>query len=115
MIGLFAAVMVVNAFAAVVAGRRAELQRLRLLGATSTQVERSVLAEAAVVAAIGVLLGLVASLATIVPFAVARDEGVVPDGQLWLPPLLVAATVALTLLAARSAVRRLGPLTGAVR
>ena len=115
MVALFAAVMVVNAFAAVVAGRRAELQRLRQLGATSTQVERSVLAEAAIVAGIGVVLGLVASLATIVPFAVARDEGLVPDGQLWLPPLLVAGTVALTLLAARSAVRRLGPLTGAVR
>lgn len=115
MIALFAAVMVVNAFAAVVAGRRQELRRLRLLGATTTQVERSVLAEAGIVAGIGVLLGLVASLATVVPFAVARDEGVVPDGQLWLPPLLVAATVALTLLAARSAVHRLGPLTGATR
>ena len=115
MIALFAAVMVVNAFAAVTAGRRAELERLRLLGATSPQVERSVLAEAAIVAGIGVVLGLVASLATVVPFAVARHEGVVPDGQLWLPPLLVAGTVLLTLLSARSAVRRLGPLTGAVR
>jgi putative ABC transport system permease protein len=115
MIGLFAAVMVINAFAALVAGRRQELQRLRLLGATTNQVERSVLVEASIVAAIGVVLGLVASLATIVPFAVARHEGVVPDGQLWLPPLLVAAAIALTLLSARSAVRRLGPLTGAVR
>jgi putative ABC transport system permease protein len=115
MVALFAAVMVVNAFAAVIAGRRTELQRLRQLGATSAQVERSILAEAAIVAGIGVLLGLLASLATVVPFAIARDEGVVPDGQLWLPPLLVAATVALTLLSARSAVRRLGPLTGAVR
>lgn len=115
MIVVFAAVVVVNAFAAVVAGRRAELQRLRLLGATATQVERSVLAEAGIVAGIGVLLGLLASLATVVPFAVARDEGVVPDGQLWLPALVAVATVALTLAAARSAVRRLGPLTGAVR
>jgi putative ABC transport system permease protein len=115
MIALFAAVMVVNAFAAVVAGRRAELRQLRLLGATPTQVQRSVVAEAAIVAGIGVTLGLVASVATIVPFAVARHEGVVPDGQLWLPPVLVAATVALTLLAARSAVRRSGALSGAVR
>jgi putative ABC transport system permease protein len=115
MIALFAAIMVVNAFAAVVAGRRQELQRLRLLGATPTQVQRSVVAEAGIVAGIGVLLGLVASLATIVPFAVARDEGVVPDGQLWLPPLLVAGAVLLTLASARSAVRRLGPLSGAAR
>jgi putative ABC transport system permease protein len=115
MIAVFAAVIVVNAFAAVVAGRRTELQRLRLLGATPAQVERSVLAEAGIVAAIGVVLGLLASLATVVPFAIARDEGLVPDGQLWLPPLLVAATVGLTLTSARSAVRRLGPLTGAAR
>jgi putative ABC transport system permease protein len=30
----------------------------------------------------------------------------VPDGQLWLPPLLVAGVVGLTLGAARGAVRR---------
>lgn len=106
MIVLFAAVVVVNSFAAVVAHRRAELHRLWLLGATRDQVERSVLAEAGVVAAVGVVLGLVASLATVVPFAVARHEGVVPDGGLWLPPVVVAGVVALTLLAARSAVRR---------
>lgn len=112
MIVLFAAVMVVNAFASVVSGRRQELHRLRLLGATPAQVERSVLAEAGIVAGIGVLLGSAASLATIVPFAVARHEGVVPDGQLWLPPLLLGAAVALTLVSARSAVRRLGTLDG---
>lgn len=115
MLSVFAAIMVVNAFAAVVAGRRQELARLRLLGATRTQVERSVLAEAGIVAGVGVILGLVASLATIVPFAIARHEGVVPDGELWLPPVLVVAAVLLTLGAARSAVRRVGPLSGAVR
>jgi putative ABC transport system permease protein len=115
MLSLFAAIMVVNAFAAVVSGRRQELARLRLLGATSAQVERSVIAEAGIVAGIGVLLGLLASLATIVPFALARDEGVVPDGQLWLPPLLVAGAVVLTLASARAAVRRAGPLAGVVR
>lgn len=106
MVALFAAIMVVDAFAAVVAGRRQELTRLRQLGATPRQVERSVVAEAGIVAAIGVVLGLIASLATIVPFAIARHEGVVPDGQLWLPPLLVAGIVLLTLGSARAAVAR---------
>jgi putative ABC transport system permease protein len=106
MIVLFAAVVVVNTFAAVVAHRRAELHRLWLLGATPQQVEGSVLAEARIVAGVGVVLGLLASLATIVPFGVARHEGVVPDGQLWLPAVIVAGVVALTLLSARSAVRR---------
>jgi putative ABC transport system permease protein len=114
MIVLFAAVVVVNTFAAVVAHRRAELHRLWLLGATPDQVEGSVLAEARAVAAVGVLLGLVASLATVVPFGVARHEGVVPNGQLWLPVLVAAAVVALTLVSARAAVRRTAPVAHSI-
>lgn len=106
MITLFAAIMVVNAFAAVISDRRLELHRLHLVGATPGQVRGSVLAESAIVAAAGATLGLVASLATVVPFAVARHEGVVPDGQLWLPPLVVVGVVLLTLGAARAAVAR---------
>lgn len=105
MVSLFAAIMVVNAFVATVAHRREELHRLRLLGATPRQVRGSVVAEAGIVAAIGVALGLVAAATTVVPFAVARDEGVVPDGGLWLVPAVAAAIVALTLGAARGAVR----------
>jgi putative ABC transport system permease protein len=106
MLSLFAAIMVVNAFAAVIADRRAELNRLYLLGATPDQVRGSVLAEAGIVAAVGVVLGTVGSLATIVPFGIARDEGIVPDGQLWLPPLVIVGVVIVTLAAARSAFAR---------
>jgi putative ABC transport system permease protein len=106
MITVFAAIMVVNAFAAVLADRRLELRRLELAGATPEQVQASVFAESAIVAVAGVFFGLVASLATVVPFAVARDEGVVPDGQLWLPPIIVAGVVALTLAAARGGLAR---------
>ena len=106
MISLFAAIMVLNAWAATVAHRRTELARLWLLGATPTQVRGSVVAEATFVAVIGVALGFIASLVTVVPFAVARDEGIVPDGQLWLAPALMAAAVAITLGAAAVAVRR---------
>ena len=110
MVVLFAAVVVVNSFAAAIAHRRVELHRLWLLGATPRQVESSVLAEAGVVAVVGTALGTLASLASIVPFGIARHEGVVPDGQLWLPAVVIAAAVALTLLAARSAVRRAAPV-----
>ena len=66
-----------------------------LLGATPGQVAPRCSPEAAIVAVVGVVFGLlVASLATVVPFAIARDEGVVPDGQLWLPPLIAAGVVA---------------------
>lgn len=105
MLALFAAIMVVNAFVATIAHRRGELQRLHLIGATPRQVERSVVAEAGIVAAVGVVLGTLAALTTVVPFAVARHEGVVPDGGLWLVPAVVAAVVAITLGAARSSVR----------
>lgn len=106
MIALFAAIMVVNAFAAVLSDRRLELHRLHLAGATPDQVSASVLAESAIVAVAGVVLGALASLATVVPFAVARNEGVVPDGQLWLPPVIVVGVVLLTLGAARGGLTR---------
>ncbi|WP_436700635.1 FtsX-like permease family protein [Nocardioides sp. BYT-33-1] len=105
MMSLFAAIMVVNAFVATIAHRREELQRLRLIGATPRQVRGSVVAEAGVVAAVGVVLGTLAALTTVVPFAVAREEGVIPDGGLWLAPVVAAAVVALTLGSARGAVR----------
>lgn len=107
MICLFAAIMVVNAVWAVLADRRQEFSRLRLLGATPQQVHGSVVAEAAIIALVGGVLGAIASLATVVPFAVARDEGVVPDGQLWLPPLILVGAAALTLIASRRVVGRI--------
>jgi len=106
MLALFAAIMVVNAFAAGVADRRPELRRLWLVGASPAQVRRSVSAEGAVVGGVGLLLGALGSLATVVPFSVARHEGVVPDGQLWIAPLVAVAVVLLTLGAARVAARR---------
>jgi putative ABC transport system permease protein len=108
MIALFAAIMVINSVAAAVAHRRPELATLRLLGATPEQVRGSVGSEAWVVAVLGVLLGSLASAATVVPFALARDEGIMPDGQLWLPIVVAAGAGALTLGAAASAVRRTG-------
>lgn len=115
MLVVFAAIMVVNAFAAVLAGRRLELERLRLVGATPEQVRGTVVREAVVVAVLGAVLGLLASLATVLPFAVARDEGPVPDGQLWLPAVVVLAAGALTVVSARAGLRRALAPAGAPR
>ncbi|GAB4060765.1 FtsX-like permease family protein [Catellatospora paridis] len=106
MICLFAAIMVVNAAVAVVAHRRTELDRLWRLGATAGQLRSSIVLEAAVVAFVGILLGLLGSTATAVPYAIVRQEGVVPDGQLWLPPLIALVAAALTIGAAWGAQRR---------
>lgn len=106
MICLFAAIMVVNAAVAAVVHRRPELDRLWRLGATFRQLGTSVVLEAAVVAAIGITLGLLGSTATAVPYAIVRQEGVVPDGQLWLAPVVAAVASALALGAAWGAQRR---------
>jgi putative ABC transport system permease protein len=115
MICLFAAIMVVNATAAVVGHRRVELERLWRIGATVGQLRASIVVEAAVVAAIGVALGLLASTATAVPYAIVRHEGVVPDGQLWLIPLVAAIATILAVGAARLTVRSALPAVEARR
>ena len=108
MICLFAAIMVVNATVAVVAHRRAELDRLWRLGATAGQLRTAILLEATVVAVVGILLGLLGSTATAVPYSIVRHEGLVPDGQLWLIPLVAAVAAALAVGAAWGAQRRSG-------
>lgn len=106
MICLFAAIMTVNAAVSVVAHRRPELDRLWRLGATAGQLRNSSLLEAAVVAGVGILLGLLGSTATAVPYSIVRHEGIVPNGQLWLPPLVAVVAAALTVGATWGAQRR---------
>ncbi|NUS42386.1 MAG: FtsX-like permease family protein [Mycobacteriaceae bacterium] len=106
MIAAFAAILVVNAILANIGDRRAEFGRLRLVGATPEQVKAAVTVETAFVAVLGAVLGLVASLATFVPFSIARHEGVVPDGQLWLPGAVAVLAVVLAVVTARQACGR---------
>lgn len=106
MIALFAAIMVVNSLLAVVGDRAVEFGRLRLVGATPEQVRALVLGETLMVAVIGVGLGLVGALATVVPFGMAREEGPIPDGQLWLPVVVAVVATLLTVGAGRLAVNR---------
>ena len=108
-ISLFAAIMVVNSAVAVVAHRRHELDRIWRVGATRAQLRGSIALEAGVVATIGVVIGLLGSTATAVPYSVVRHEGVVPNGQLWLPPLMATIALVLTVGAAWAAQRRSGP------
>lgn len=110
MIAVFALIMVANSVVAVTSRRGPEFDRLRLAGATAAQVRRSVLVETGVLAAAGVGFGLLASLVTVVPYAVARDEGAVPDGQLWVPAVMAAVAVAVLTAAASVTTRR--TLTG---
>ncbi len=106
MISLFSLIMVVNATVAVVVHRRPELDRLWRLGATTRQLRTSVVLEAVVVAVLGIGLGLLGAMATAVPYSVVRHEGLVPNGQLWLPPFIAAVAVIVTAGAAWGAQRR---------
>jgi putative ABC transport system permease protein len=115
-VGVFVGAFIIfNTFGVLVAQRGRELGLLRALGAEPRQVRRSVLAEAAVLGAIGGAAGLVAGvgLATVL-LRLLEFIGVgIPDGPLRLLPrtILVAlavgivVTVVASLLPARRAAR----------
>ncbi|WP_034592957.1 FtsX-like permease family protein [Hamadaea tsunoensis] len=106
MISVFAAIMVVNSVTAAIAYRRSELHGLWRLGAGGGQLRATIALEATVVAAVGILFGLLGSTATAVPYSIVRHEGLVPDGQMWLVPLVAAVAAVLTIGTASATVRR---------
>ncbi|GAB3875140.1 ABC transporter permease [Kibdelosporangium lantanae] len=95
----FAALVLVNTLVAATSRRRAEFGLLRVAGSTRTQVLRSLGTEALVVAVVGVAMGSVASLATLLPFSIVRIGTAVPHGSIWIYVLVVAAALAVTLTA----------------
>jgi cell division protein FtsX len=117
MIALFAAIMLVNTVVAATANRRREFAQQRLAGATPRQVVGTVFLECAVLGLIGVGLGVLASLATVIPFGLARAGATFADISPAVYPALAAAAVLVTLVtgvgAARRAIRP--PAVSAVR
>lgn len=101
----FCLLVLINVLLAVIDERRPEYLRLGIIGATRNQICSTVAYETVTVTIAGGLLGVFASSATVVPFSVARQEGVVPDAQLWLAPLVVVGlgivTTAVGVLATR--------------
>jgi putative ABC transport system permease protein len=106
MIALFAAIMLVNTLVAATAHRRREFAQQRLAGATPRQVVATVAAECLVLAGTGVVLGAVASLATVVPFGLARADGSFGDASAAVYPGVAAAAVLVTLGTGLAAARR---------
>ncbi|HEY1180552.1 MAG TPA: ABC transporter permease, partial [Phytomonospora sp.] len=95
MIVVFAAIMVANTLVAATVVRRREFGQQRLLGATPRQVKAMVVIETAVLVAAAALIGTVAALPTVIPFAIARQT--LPAGgiAIWLGVIATAATIAL--------------------
>ncbi|MGI5327474.1 FtsX-like permease family protein [Actinomadura nitritigenes] len=106
MVVLFAAIMLVNTLVAATVHRRREFGQARLAGATPAQVLGTVALESAALTVVGVACGTVASVFTIIPFAVARKGSAVPDGSAWIYVGVVALAAALTAVTALAAARR---------
>ncbi|GIF51903.1 putative ABC transport system permease protein [Asanoa ferruginea] len=106
MLALFAAIMLVNTLVAATTYRRREFGQQRLTGATPGQVRRMVGAESAVLAFTGVLFGSLASLATILPFTIARTDRLVPDAPALIWPAIAVVAVVLTMTASIGTARR---------
>jgi hypothetical protein len=113
MIPIFAAIMLVNTLVAATTHRRREFGQYRLVGATPRQVLHLVVAEGTALTGMGVLLGTVASLLTVVPFSIARSGSPLPDGGI-TPYLGVVATAAAMTLLTSIAATRLATRTPAV-
>ncbi|WP_199701824.1 FtsX-like permease family protein [Jiangella rhizosphaerae] len=93
MIVAYAAISVINVLSSSTGARRREFGLQRLTGATRAQVLRMVGAEGVLVAAVGIVLGTLASVATLVPFSLARADQLTPSGS----PLIYAGVVAVAL------------------
>ncbi|MFR9797765.1 FtsX-like permease family protein [Streptomyces sp. MS06] len=96
---LFACIMLVNVLIAATTHRSREFGQQRLIGATPRQVLRMVTAEGVLLALTGVLFGSLASLATVLPFTLARTDDLVPDAPLAIHLSIVAVAATATLLA----------------
>ncbi len=106
MLSLFAAIMVVNTLIAATTYRRQEFGQQRLAGATPRQVRRMVLVESAVLTITGLLFGSLASLATIVPYSIARTDSILPDAPVFIWPAIALVAALLTLAASLGTTRR---------
>ncbi|MQY13832.1 hypothetical protein SRB5_39880 [Streptomyces sp. RB5] len=96
-IAVFACVMLVNTLYAATSYRAREFGGQRLAGATPGQVLRTVGLESALLTVTGVLFGSLAALAGVIPFTVARGDGVLPPlgPGVWLAVCGVAAAATL--------------------
>lgn len=87
----YAAIASVNTLSVSVLARRREFGVQRLNGATRRQVTRMLYFEGAVIAGIGLVLGAVVSLFTVLPMAVAVGAWL-PAGPIWILLAVIAAT-----------------------
>ncbi|MFI5554496.1 FtsX-like permease family protein [Streptomyces sp. NPDC051738] len=113
---VFVCVMLVNSLYAATSYRGREFGQQRLSGATPVQVLGTVGVETVILTVTGVLFGMVAALAGIVPFTVVRTDGVLPDEVYGIGVTVTAIAAAVTLGTSLVTARRMlrTPAVGAV-
>ncbi|MDF5755645.1 ABC transporter permease [Spongiactinospora sp. TRM90649] len=99
LIMIYTAIALVNTQVMVTAARRREFGLQRLTGSTRAQVLRMTGIEGLMVAVIGVVLGTVASVVTLVPFSITVAGSPLPSGPIVIYLGIVGVAVALTLAA----------------
>ncbi len=97
MIVAFAAILLINTLIAATVYRSREFGQQRLTGATPGQVLATVALEGVVLTVTGVFFGTIASLFTILPYAAARTDSLIPDVGPVIYLVMVAVAALLTL------------------
>jgi ABC-type antimicrobial peptide transport system permease subunit len=95
----FAALSVVNSLVAATTRGPREFGLLRVSGATRSQVLRSISVEGPLVALIGIELGSIASIATVVQFALVKHGSPIPSEPLWINFAVTGSVTVVTLAA----------------
>ena len=110
-------ISVANTLVMATAARKREFGLQRLIGFTRRQVIQMLSVEAILIAIVGIVLGTIASAATLIPFSLVVSGSPFPSGSLWTYLVIIGAAVLLaivaTLLPARRAMRS-APVEAAV-
>ncbi|MGW6279383.1 FtsX-like permease family protein [Kribbella sp. NPDC055071] len=93
----YTAIASINTIAVAVLDRRREFGLQRLTGSTRRQVRRMLTLEGLVIAALGLVLGLVAAAFTVLPIAVATRGWPLPSGPVWIGFAWIAVVLLLVL------------------
>ncbi|GAA2398670.1 FtsX-like permease family protein [Streptomyces glaucosporus] len=93
----YATIALVNTQVISTTERRREFMLQRLIGSTRRQVMRMMAVEAFLVAAAGIVLGVLVAALTLVPLSISVLGSPVPEGSPWILVAVIAAAFGLTL------------------
>ena len=94
----YTSIALVNTLVIATRERWREFGVQRLVGSTRGQVMRMMVAEAALVAIAGIVLGTLASAATLIPFSLAMSDRLLPSGPIGIYVAIVGVAAGLTFL-----------------